>query len=275
MPTRAESSGESGVLALHGGRDDPRHLGEPIGGDVGAKVVGVGGCDAASGQFRVRILCLLEAPHHAVEDDRGDRSEVFVVVDLPAHTCLTEVLRHRAPAVGELRYERGCFEKWAAMGALRVEGCTHPVEPVGVGGAENGAVVGVADRECLGEGAVDRDVVALVVAHECRCVGGADRLDRHREPAVVAPAVPRLVQSRPRVVGVVDAFAVKVGVVLGVEAEGHRVTRLRRSYAGCPSVLAPQRRRLAESADTRVGAEIVVEAAILLHEQDDVLDVVQ
>ncbi len=75
------------------------------------------------------------------------------------------------------------------------------------------------------------------------------------------------------VVGVVDAVPVEVGVVAGVEPERQGVPAAGRALAGRPPVLLERRRLLAETPDAGIGSEVVIEGPVLLHEQDDVLDV--
>src|SRR5208282_1902256 len=66
-------------------------------------------------------------------------------------------------------------------------GAAPQEQPVGMGRTVDRAVVGVADREGLGEGEVEGDVGALVVGHGLGRFG-----DR---PVVVAAAVDRLIAA--------------------------------------------------------------------------------
>jgi hypothetical protein len=89
---------------------------------------------------------------------------------------------------------------------------------------------------------------------------------------VVLAAVPRLVHDAPRVVDVVDAFALHVRV----EVEREQVTAVRR--AGVAGKRLGERRAVrpvGKAADTLVRAEVAVERAVLVDEDDDVLDVRQ
>ena len=236
-----ECGGQCRVLALQEWRHHPRHLRQPAGPDVGCQVVGVGRGDSASGEFGIGIARLGEAADHPVEQRGGDRTLIPIVVDLPGNPGVREVLRHGPPAIDVFGQNGWRMQHRATAHAGGVEVRADPIQPVGAGGPEHRTVVVVAHGERVGEGAVDRDVLVLVVAHQRGRIGGPDRRDRHRQPTVVAATVPGLVHAGPRMVGIVDALAVECRAARRVEAERHRVPASRRPDARGPPVLLPGR----------------------------------
>src|SRR3546814_15126339 len=78
-----------------------------------------------------------------------------------------------------------------------IDHARHPVEAVGARRPHHRAVIGVADRERLGERIMERDVGAAEIAHR---IGAVDtvRAAMRGQPLVHLAAVPRLVLHRPR-----------------------------------------------------------------------------
>ena len=115
---------------------------------------------------------------------------------------------------------------------------------------------------------MERDVAAPQVGHgRGRALG--------RDPPVVVPAGERRVLAVPAVVDVLEELQAEV-VEVGPERQ-HLVLQV------LPGGLAPDRLpvrqhggvRVAVAAHATHGAEVVVEGAVLLHQHDDVLDVVE
>jgi hypothetical protein len=129
-------------------------------------------------------------------------------------------------------------------------------------------VVGVADGERVGQRVVERDVLAAQVGHRD---GGLLRLD----PTVVVAVGERRVLAVPAVVDVLDE---RQPEVLEVRPEREdlvgQVLVLGRGLLPDGLAVAQRHRvRVAEAADPSHRAEVVVERAVLLHQYDDVLDV--
>ena len=220
---------------------------------------------------------------------------VLLLVDAPCDPGLGQPLGIRLPRVG--RPGRGARHDVrgdrAAVRARRVDRPGPEVHAVGPGRPEQRAVVVIAERERLGEREVERDVLALVVAHHVPVVGGAVRDEVARDPVVVQRCrrragrradrdVQRLVLEGPRVRRRRDrlrARALRVEMprqqvavwVVRVVLEEDRLAldRVKRRRG----VGLDQRVRIAEPGDPGERAEIVIERSVLLHVDDDVLDV--
>ena len=141
------------------------------------------------------------------------------------------------------------------------------VEPVRVGRAEHRAEVVVADREGPGQLPLEWDVRLREVPHRERPLG--------LYPPVHRTVVPGQVLGRPGVVGA--GRGLRAGSP-GVEVERAQVAlgvarvRLPEHRAAARQ---PDRGRVGEAPDPGHRAEVMVEAAILLHRDDDVLDVAE
>ncbi len=124
-------------------------------------------------------------------------------------------------------------------------------------------MVGVAEGERVGEGVVERDVVARQVRHGGRRLGG--------HPVVVLALVEGALATRPVVVEALEELHAEV---VGRRAEGQRL--LARVVGLVPDGLAAgqgHRARVAEAPDTAQRAVVVVEGTVLLHQDHDVLDI--
>ncbi len=123
-------------------------------------------------------------------------------------------------------------------------------------------MVGIADRECIGQRVVEGNVGAIEVAHRQRRL----LLD----PGI--PALPGLLRSLPRMVGANRQRA----RVLDVEMEGQDLAA---GGVGLMPDRQPGRQgdgaRIVKAAYARQGAKIVIEGAILLHEDHHVFDIGQ
>ncbi|MCO4699117.1 hypothetical protein LRR80_05209 [Streptomyces sp. RO-S4] len=206
---------------------------------VVAVVAAVGVLDPAPGAGRVQ----------AVAD---------VLVDLPGDAGLLQALGVGGPAVAEF----GVVQNRAAAAAVVARVAGPHVVAVRVGGADERAVVGVADGEGVGEGEVEGDVLAGQVRHGRGALGG--------HPPVVLAAVVSLLTVRP---GVRQALQELHAEVVGVRVEGQELLSVLLLVPDRFAVAEADRAGVAEAADASQGAEVVVEGAVLLHEDDDVLDV--
>ncbi len=207
---------------------------------------------------------------------------VGVLVDAPADAGLLEHVRHGRPGERRTRIGVAGLRQRArdpaaqvvglgvgvgavdALGRqLRVEvGAGPEHDAIRIGAGRDRAVIGVADRERLGQRELERDVVAAVVAHR----------------------VGRLV-LRPEAQLALVPGRLRVGERVRRRRQQQRVRLLlvqmeRRDLAGAvglePGRLAAlqrDREAVAETAHAAQGAEVVVEAAVLLHQDHDVLDV--
>ncbi len=258
-----------GVLGERLARDHPRHLRQGARQDVRA--------DRRRDVVRGRAGHLRDRAHapvvQRVAGPRvGEPLEVReavvavvvlgVLVDLPAHPGALERLRVRLPGQAPL------------LAAVLAGGVDLPAPQegaVGAGGAERRAEVRVADRVVVGERVVEGDVLAVEVAE------GAD-VAHARHPVVEASLVPGRVLRGPAVRQV--AVALRQG--LTVHPSGRRgVAELPRVLAaaqvrlveGSPAAGQVARRAVGEAPHPAQGAEVVVEAAVLLHEDHHVPDV--
>lgn len=126
-------------------------------------------------------------------------------------------------------------------------------------------MVRVADGERVRERVVERDVLTGEVSHRRSGLGG--------HPLVVRALVERPMAACPVVVQVLEE--------LQPEIVGRRPER--QYLLAEDALLVPDRHsagqrdrtRVTESAHTLHGAEVVIEGSILLHQYDDVLDVLE
>ncbi len=182
-----------------------------------------------------------------------------VLVDLPGDSGFLQPLGIRRPAVAALLVA----EDGPAAGSV-VAGVSRPeVVAVGVGGPDERAVVRVAHGETVGERVVEGDVVPGQMGHRRRRLG--------RNPAVVAPVVVRLVTTGPVVVEALEELHPQV---VGGRVERQRLLARRIGLVpDGPAARQCHRARVAEPPDALERPEVMVEGAVLLHQDDDVLDV--
>ncbi len=140
---------------------------------------------------------------------------------------------------------------------------------VGAGGGVDRGVVGVADREGVGEFVVQRDVTAVVVGHGRGGLRG--------DPAVHPAVGPCLGAAVP---GVVEGADVLQVLLLGLRrlADGerqHRGAQRARLFEDGPARGKFDRVAVTEAAYTAQHPEVVIERAILLHQDHHVFDGLQ
>ena len=270
-----------GVLGERLGRHDPGDLREPPGQHVGLEDVeealaclgvGAGAGLVVQGGAGRRGAVLVEVEQRvvAVVADVGVlgpapgagrvQAVADVLVDLPGDARPLQPLGVRRPGVARL----GVGDDRAAAAAVVARPARPQVVAVGVGGAQQRAVVGVADGEGVGQRVVERDVLAGQVRHRGGALGG--------DPAVVAALVP----------GGVAAVPVVREVLEELQPEPVRRGPERQDLPGAvrlvphrPAVRQGHRGGVAEAAHTAQRAEVVVEGAVLLHQDHDVVHVPQ
>src|SRR5258706_8243823 len=129
----------------------------------------------------------------------GVKAFADVLIDLPGDAGAFEKLGVGRPVVTRF----GVVDDRAAVLAVVANPAGPHVVAVGVGGPEQGAVVGIAHREGVGEGVVVGDVAAGEVGH-----GGGAFL---RDPLVVVAFVPCGMGGGPVVREVLQELEAKVG----------------------------------------------------------------
>lgn len=204
---RAVVCGPVGMLGVGLGGDEPGDLREIAGAYVlledveeGAGFEDVGSGASFFGEWRAlrRVLVLVEVEERvvAVVADVGVVAgpspgaagvEAFadVLIDLPGDAGFLEEFGVGGPVVAGF----GVVDDGAAIFAVVADPSGPHVVAIGVGGAEEGAVVGVADGEGVGEGVVEGNVAAGEVGH-----GGGALL---RDPLIVVALVPGGVGGGP------------------------------------------------------------------------------
>ena len=268
------------MLGVGFGRDHPGDLRQPVRLDVGRQDVEqtAAGADVGAGQgllverrARRGSAVLGEVGERVVAvvaDQRigrvavalgGAEAGADVLVDLPAHSGGEQLFREGAPAVAVGRI----VDDRAAVLAVVSDPAGPHVVAVRARRTEQRAVVGVADREGVGERVMERDVVARQVGHRRRALGG--------DPAVVLALVPGGVGAGPVVRQVLDEGEAEVRLVrperqgVALRAAGLMEHRLaRREGRGA---------RIGEAAHPVQRPEIMIESPVLLHQDHDVLDI--
>jgi hypothetical protein len=135
-------------------------------------------------------------------------------------------------------------------------------------------VVRVTDRECLCQGELEGNILAVVIPHAIGTIRSI-RFAMSGQPLVHLAAVPRLVLHCP---GVAGGGNLLCAALAGVKMKGKHVsTRIdcirlvedRFPVGQCESGW------IRESADAAERSKIVVEGPVFLHQQDHMFDVFQ
>lgn len=265
------------MLGIGGRGDDPRHLRQAAGQHVLAQPVQMPGRQAQRLQARVGARNVVIAVAEGLEAGQRVVGEVVghVLVDPPGDAGPLQPLGIGGPAVGLLgpalfgEAVVRIGDRRPAVRAGRIVGPGPQEQAVGVGAGLGRAVIGVAEGEGLGQGELERDVGALEIAHRPGLLGVGPTVHAALVPGVlgVGPVVRRALD--PHVGEGLRAVQGKRGqkAVLAVGLDQDR------------SVLAPvgvahrDREPVAEAAHAPQGSEIVVEAAVLLHQDHHVFDV--
>ena len=186
---------------------------------------------------------------------------VLLLIHPPRHPGALQSLRVGLPAERALEV----LEHRSAAEPVGVDGAGHRVHAVGRGGADHRTERVVAEREGVGECVGVGNVLGREVAH----VGDLESGERVALPTVPVgvlqhPGVPRIRPVRPRrrrgveAVGQDESLGMMVAVLIPD-----------RSTVGTPRHVG-----IVEPAHPLAGAEVVVERAVLLDEDHDVIDVV-
>ena len=211
---------------------------------------------------------------HPTVEERVGLADLEVGEELEhvvAVVVLLLIHRHDTPALQSLRVglpaERALevLEHRSAAEPVGVDGAGHRVHAVGRGRADHRTERVVAEREGVGECVGVRNVLGREVAH----VGDLESGERVALPTVPVrvlqhPGMPRIRPVRPRrrrgveAVGQDESLGMMVAVLIPD-----------RSTVGTPRHVG-----IVEPAHPLAGAEVVVERAVLLDEDHDVIDVV-
>ena len=264
-------AGRGWVLAVGGRGDDPRHLRQAAAHHVLAQLVEVLGRQRQVLQALVRTRNVLVGLAIGLEAGQRVVGEVVghVLVDAPGDAGLQQPLGIGGPAIGirraallgEVVVRVG--DRRPAQVAGRVVGPGPQEQAVGVGAGLGRAVIGVAEGEGLGQGELKRDVGPLEIAHRPGLLG--------LRPTVHAALVPGVLGVGPAVRRALDPH---VGEGLGgLQRERRDPLVLVGLGEDRAIVLDRNGEAVAEAAHAGHGPEIVVEAAVLLHQDHHVLDV--
>ncbi len=213
--------------------------------------------------------------HHLVAAEVVDQA----LVDLPVHAGLLQPVRVGRPcpalargadvvAAVELVVQRGELHATAVgrADAVRAVGAAPVEQPVRDRARVHPAVVVVAQRERVGERALERHFGRVVIAHRQRRLRVG--------PAVHPAVVPCGLRVGPRMRRAARALCVALVRIEVVRRDGRRGRRFR---VGLVEHVAAVRRRhreaVAVTAHALEGAEVAVEPAVFHHQQHDVLDV--
>ncbi|OMP13437.1 hypothetical protein COLO4_01693 [Corchorus olitorius] len=262
-------------------RGNPRHLRQRAVLHVALEdvEVAVAGCCVGAGARLVVqraaglcILVLLEVQQRVVAvvadvgvarpapGARGVQARADVLVDLPRDAGGLQHLRIRRPAVAGF----SVVDHGATADVVVADVAGPHVVAVRIGRRGCRAVIGVADGESVGQRVVERNVLARQVRHR--------RGALVRDPAIVTAAVDGKVRVVPAVRQVLQELQAQIGRARAerqhfTHATGHRLM---------PDALAARQRdgaRIAIPAHATQRAEVMVERAVFLHEDHDVLHV--
>ena len=193
------------------------------------------------------------------------------VVDLPAHAGVLQHLGHGVPVHAADGVGRPVGDEYrAARRAGGIDGARERHEAVRVRRPEHRAVVVVAQGEGVGQRVIEGEVLPAVVAHgEDAVLGSLEQLLHVRaDEGAVGALVPAQVLARPAVVEVVGALA---HARRAVEVEGQQ-RLVAPAGPGLGEVPELALRVVVEAPDPWIRAVVVVEGAVLLHEEDHVLN---
>lgn len=251
--------------------NQPGNLGQISGGDVGEEVGGKLWAKGVLVEDGSGILKVLEIGEDVVRENAVGDGLIGSGVDLPGNAAGLELLGHgrvgeaavNGAAIGDESLQDG-----AAVPAGGVERSGDRVEAIGIGRAEDGTEIVVAEGEGVGESVVEGKIGASVIAHGEHGVVRVDGNVRSDE-TVHSADVPALVLGNPIVSNVVGAGGVACG---SIEMEGKK--RSDGSDGGVGRIgLLKSGAFVREAANAAVATEVVVEGAIFLNEDDDVLDI--
>ena len=232
-------------------------------------------------------------------DKRVTTEVVKVLVELERDVRLLQILGHRLPSHGTARVRATVFARhtgWVTVvledrtallprvatgrTAVKVDRAREPRHTVRVRRRNNRLVVRVRHGEVASQTKVDREVVTAVVADRVGRVGDC--------PLVDLALVPRGMVRQPHVATRHHALSAVLPVTsLVVEVPGHELRHIlgrlvllhrlvdRLVEDTLTGVLRDVSVRVLETTHTLHCTEVVVKCTILLHKEDDVLDLLQ
>ena len=188
------------------------------------------------------------------------------LVHLPTDAARLQPFRIGGPPVADLCRAGAVpfVDHYRHVGGGRAVGAGPVEQPIGVGAGVDGAVIGIAQGEGVGQRELERQLLLAVVAHRGRrFVGG---------PGAHAAVIPGGLLIHPRVR--------RAGDALGVAAFAVQMVGQHQPFG---ALLLPDQaiagqwngKSIAEAAHARQGAEVVIERAVLLHQDHHVFDVAQ
>jgi len=246
-----------------------------------------------------------EAIAQPVSEVRREGLSGKILVDFPANPGGIQHLREgrecpirvvRAETVGGSRPSAQAVRAARPEIAQIADGARPQIHSIGIRRAHNGAEIRVPDRESIRQSVMVREVLARHIGHGQRTV-----LVR---PVVILAPVPCGVRRSPTMICPIDidstqafhARAARVNAKRRYHTDSIRWSTygVRRNRVSCrlirrtswlqedrgrsgPAALEREididRARIGEAADTAKGPEMMVERAILLHQDDDVLNI--
>src|SRR5581483_3194978 len=197
----------------------------------------------------------------------------FVLINLPGDTRVFEPLGKRGPVCGGAVIGIFVADAREGVGARRLANRTGPqVQAIRRCRRQRRAEMLIANGEGVGERVIERNIVALIVAHGDGHAGAVGMTRGLRvQPAVVVAAVARVV-----LIGPVVRQAAEPGDTGLANVEPKRRVGLSRRAGLEPDRIAVGQRhraRIVETAHAAQRSQRMVEGAILLHENHDVLRV--
>ena len=295
VPGALHRAGWARVFAIGGRNHDPGHLRQRAGADVLAQrskeaAVGHGVGDALEQRigaivsrqvWRVRragigdVAALLVGL--AIGGEAGQRivGEIVwhVLVNLPAHPGLLQPFRIGFPAIAgccgrAIQLLLRVVDGRATVETLGVVGAGPVEHAVRIGAAVERAMVGVAHGEGIRQCELEIQFDLGVITHRLRLLIG--------RPGIHAAQVPGILGVIVEVVGAVDALRVAQFAIKVIRQDD---ARLAGGLVGIGLLhhvaLVEQRNReaVAKAAHAMQGAEIMIEGAVFLHQDDHMFNV--
>ena len=197
---------------------------------------------------------------------------ILLLVDFPTDAGRLQPFGVSGPRVTA----RGRFvdQDRTASSPFGIDHAGHQAHALGPCRPKNRTMISVANGERFGQRELKRNIGPFVVAHDVRPFFSI-HLAMGREPPVHLSAVPGFVLHKPRVAGGWNLLrAASVRVEVKGQQVSVRVLRVRLAEDG-PAVGELHRFRIVEAADARQCSEIVIEGAILLHEDHHMTDLTE
>ena len=157
---------------------------------------------------------------------------------------------------------------------MRIDHARHPIHPVRPRRPHHRAVVRVAHRKRLRQRKLKRNILPPVVPHAVRTIHPI-RLAMRRQPLIHLAAIPRR-DAVPPTHGSSKESSARCSPAYpdGTAADTHWGFSIRLIKDRLPIGLL-QRIRIAEPAHSSQRSKVMVERTVLLHQQNDMLDVPQ